>query len=94
MLQLLPNCDIITPDSTEPSKVIKFINSYIERYQCEYMSVDISFLNVLDSCHVSTICSTKHFIKYPNGKIHWKISSGLVSELNKNLNLGNTTYSL
>ena len=58
------------------------------------MSVDISFMNVLDACYVSTMCSTKHFIKYPEGKINWIISSELVRDFNKHLELGNSDYTI
>lgn len=92
MLQLLPQSDTLTPNSTNPNEAVAFINSYIEKYHCENMSVDISFMNVLDACFVSSMCSTNHYIKYPNGKINWKISSELVKELNKSLELGNSRY--
>ena len=92
MLQLLPQSDTLTPNSTNPNEAVAFINSYIEKYHCENMSVDISFMNVLDACFVSSMCSTNHYIKYPNGKINWKISSELVKELNKSLELGNSSY--
>ena len=92
MLQLLPQSDTLTLESMNPCEAVAFINSYIEKYHCENMSVDISFLNVLDACYVSTMCSTNHFIKYPNGKINWKISSGLVRELSKSLQIGNSEY--
>jgi len=49
-------------------------------------------MNILDACYVSTICSAKHYIKYPEGKIKWKISSELVKEFNSRLELGNTDY--
>lgn len=92
MLQLLPQDDIITPNTSNPSEAVSYINSYIDDYHCETMSVDISFMNVLDACYVSTLCSTKHYIKYPNGKINWKISSNLIREFNKDLELGNVDY--
>lgn len=92
MLQLLPSSDIITPNTTNPKDAVNFINKYIDRYHCENMSVDISFMNVLDACYVSTMCSTAHYIKYPEGKINWKISSELVREFNKDLELGNADY--
>ena len=56
--------------------------------------VDISCMNILDACYVSTTCSTKHYIKYPEGKINWKISSDLVKTFCKDLELGNITYNL
>ncbi len=92
MLQLLPQNDIVTPNTQTPSEAVEYINSYIDKYHCENMSVDISFMNVLDACYVSTLCSTKHYIKYPNGKINWKISSDIIREFNKDLELGNINY--
>lgn len=94
MLQLLPKSDTLTPNSTNPNEAVAYINSYIEKYHCENMNIDISFMNIVDACYVSTMCSTTHFIKYPNGKINWKISSDLVREFNKNLELGNSEYVL
>lgn len=92
MLQLLPQNDIVTPNTQIPSEAVDYINSYIDKYHCENMTVDISFMNVLDACYVSTLCSTKHYIKYPNGKINWKISSEIIREFNKDLELGNVDY--
>ena len=94
MLQLLPKSDTLTPNSTNPNEAVAYINSYIEKYHCENMNIDVSFMNILDACYVSTMCSTTHFIKYPNGKIKWKISSDLVREFNKSLELGNSEYVL
>ena len=92
MLQLLPQNDIVTPNTQIPSEAVDYINSYIDNYHCENMTVDISFMNVLDACYVSTLCSTKHYIKYPQGKINWKISSEIIREFNKDLELGNADY--
>lgn len=94
MLQLLPKSDTLTSNSTNPNEAVAYINSYIEKYHCENMNIDVSFMNILDACYVSTMCSTTHFIKYPNGKINWKISSDLVREFNKSLELGNSEYVL
>ena len=92
MLQLLPQNNIVTPNTQIPSEAVDYINSYIDNYHCENMTVDISFMNVLDACYVSTLCSTKHYIKYPQGKINWKISSEIIREFNKDLELGNADY--
>ena len=51
-------------------------------------------MNVIDACYVSTLCSTKHFAKYPKGKINWKVSSEAVKEFSKDLELGNSNYIL
>ena len=92
MIQLLPQSDALSPSSVNPAEAVDYINSYIEKHSCKKMSVDISFMNILDACYVSTLCSTKHYIKYPDGKIKWKISSELVREFNKDLALGNASY--
>ncbi len=94
MLKLLPQTETLKIDSVNPNDAVYFINKYIENHSCENMSVDISFMNILDACHVSTLCSTKHYIKYPSGKIKWKISSELVKEFSSRLELGNADYEL
>ena len=92
MLQLLPQTESLALANVNPTYAVDYINSYIEKHPCKKMSVDISFMNILDACYVSTLCSTKHYIKYPDGKINWKISSKLVKEFNKDLELGNVSY--
>ena len=92
MLQLLPSSDILTPNTSNPQKAVEIINSYIDRYHCENIDVDISFMNILDACYVTTMCSTKHYIKYPQGKINWKVSSDLINDFTGKLSLGNDRY--
>ena len=95
MINRLPQLEeTLVLNSVNPAEAVDYINSYIDRYSCENMSVDISFMNVLDACYVSTLCATKHFTKYPTGQINWKISSDMVRELNKDLELGNSNYVL
>ena len=80
MLQLLPSSDILTPNTTNPQEAVDFICNYI------------AFMNILDACFVTTMCSTKHFIKYPQGKINWKVSSDLINDFTGRLSLGNDRY--
>ena len=80
--------------SSDPQDIINKIHSYIESNSCKNMDIDISFMNVMDSCYITTLCATKHFSKYPDGKINWKISSNLIEEFNKDFELGNNTYIL
>ena len=94
MIKLLPQHETLDIGSVTPNDAIDFINKFIATHSCEHMSVDISFMNILDACHVSTICSTNHYIKYPEGRINWKISSELVKEFNSRLELGNADYEL
>ena len=88
----LPAGDILIPNTKNPVLAVEYINSYIDKIKCDEFSVDISFMNVIDACYVSTMCSTKHYIKYPEGKINWLVSSDEVKEYTKNMSLGNSEY--
>ena len=88
----LPTSNILVPNTKDPQKAVKYINSYIDTAYCEEFSVDISFMNVIDACYVSTLCSTQHYIKYPSGKINWLVASDLIDEFSKDMNLGNCNY--
>jgi len=92
MPQLLPQNSTLVPNTCNPQKAVAIISEYINKYHCESINIDISFMNVLDACYVSTMCSTVHYIKYPEGRINWKISSESVRDFNKKLELGNTSY--
>ena len=94
MLQLLPQCEVLIPNTCEPRRAVEYINSYIESVSCENMSVDISFMNIIDAAYVSTMCSTSHFIKYPEGKINWIVSSKMAEDFSKRMNLGNSEFFL
>ena len=94
MLQLLPQKEALKYLNASPQETVNYINDYIDKHYCKDICVDISFMNVLDACYVSTLCSTKHYTKYPDGKISWKISSDLVREFNRDLELGNATYDI
>ena len=93
MLKKIPQIEnTLLVNSACPTEVIKEINSFIDNNSCENMSVDISFMNIIDSCYVTTLCATKHFSKYPNG--NWKISSERIKDFNKDYELGNNNYIL
>lgn len=95
MLNKLPQLKYtLTPNSANPDEVIELINNYIDGHYCKEMSVDISLMNILDACHVTTLCSTQHYIKYPDGRITWKVSSESVREFSQDLELGNSEYIL
>ena len=92
MLQLLPQTTSIELKSGNSENAIEIINKYIDCHNCENLSIDISSMNIVDACYVSTLCSTKHYIKYPNGKINWKIPSELIKEFNSSFELENIEY--
>jgi len=92
MLKLLPQEKTLKIKLLQANDTINYISDYISKYSCKEISIDISFMNIIDACYVSTVCSAKHYVKYPDGKIQWKISSDLVKELNSELELGNADY--
>lgn len=95
MLNKLPQLEnTLIPQSADPAETVRSINSYIDNNSCENLNIDISFMNIIDACFVTTLCATKHFMNYPNGKIKWKVSSEKVQEFNKKLDLGNSLYIL
>ena len=87
-----PAGEVLIPNTTIPHQAVEYINSYINKTNCEEFSVDISFLNIIDACYVSTMCSATHYIKYPSGKINWLVSSELVKDFSKDMLLGNSEY--
>ena len=83
---------VLIPNTKSPNQAIECINSYIDKTECKDFSVDISFMNIIDACYVSTMCSTAHYIRHPEGKIKWLVSSELVKEFNNDMMLGNSEY--
>lgn len=69
--------------------IVESINNYIRDNECPNLSMDISYLNVIDASKVTLLCSTFHWSKYPEGNISWKISSSDVKDLVNPLSLGN-----
>ena len=93
MLQIISKNDskiVIEPQSAQKS--IDMINNHIKLCNCENMTVDISRLNIMDACMVSTLCSTQHYLKYPNGKINWLVSSHSVKKYVSSMNIGNSSF--
>lgn len=95
MLQIIsPNESKIILDSINPEKNVALVNEHIKLSNCKNMTVDITGLNIMDACMVSTLCSAQHYIKYPNGKINWITNSKEVSELTADMILGNSEYTV
>ena len=90
--QNLPQNDILVPNTNNPQRAVEYINSYINRASCEELNVDISFMNIIDACYVSAMCSASHYVKYEKGKINWLVSDLSVKNFTKDLGLGNSEY--
>ncbi|MEI8128757.1 MAG: hypothetical protein WCG95_03975 [bacterium] len=69
--------------------LVETIKNYIHEHDCPDLSMDISYLNIIDASRVTVLCSTYHWSKYPDGKISWLINSEDIKDIVKPLNLGN-----
>lgn len=68
---------------------IEKLKSYILQNNCKTMSIDISSLNFIDAAKVCILCSTFHFAKYIDGKIHWFVKDEIIKDQIKPMGLGN-----
>lgn len=74
---------------SDTNKLVSSIKKYITENDCPSLSMDISYLNLLDASRVTVLCSTYHWAKYPKGEVRLKTGSKTVKDLIKPLNLGN-----
>ena len=79
-------------DNASPDKNIAAVNAHIKLCKCKNMTVDITRLNVMDACAVSALCSTEHFMKYPDGEINWVVNSKDVEHYTSSMQLGNCRF--
>ncbi|MBO6272404.1 hypothetical protein J6O48_06460 [bacterium] len=93
MLQVFSNqTSKIVLENQNPQKNIDIINEHIKLSNCENMTIDITNLNIMDACMISTICSTEHYMKYPNGNINWLTNAKEVEEYTSSFKLGNSHF--
>lgn len=95
MLQIIsPQDSKIIVQNQSPQRNIDMINEHIKLCHCENMTIDISNLNIIDACSISTLCSAEHYLKYPNGKINWIVNSKAVEEYTSPISIGNSKYTV
>ena len=93
MLQVFSeNLSTVVLDSTPTDVNIERLNEHIKLCNCQNMTVDISGMNIIDACMVSSVCSATHYLKYEKGKIKWIVNSPKVEEFTKSMNLGNSDF--
>lgn len=68
---------------------IEQLKTYISQNNCKTMNIDISSLNFIDAAKVCILCSTFHFAKYIDGKIHWFVKDEIIKDQIKPMGLGN-----
>jgi len=80
------------PESLSSDKIIQAVNNQIETRKSDTITVDISFLNVLDACKVSMLCSTENYKKNPERKINWIVNNKDVELYTKAMCMGNSEF--
>ena len=83
---------LIVLNSDIRNENLEKLNTYIQNSNSQYMTVDISSMNIIDASAVASLGSTMHYIKYPEGAISWIINSTKVKEYTTSMNLGNSKF--
>ena len=93
MLQIIsPKETKIILEAISPEENINMLKTHIKLSNCDNMTVDISSLNIMDACLISSLCSAEHYIKYPDGKIKWIVNSEDIENYTSETSLGNTVF--
>ncbi len=79
-------------NNSEPNKIVEIVKEYIKTSDERDLTIDISQMNIMDACKISVLCSTEHYLKNPNGKIHWVVSSSSVEKMVSSMGLGNSHF--
>ena len=83
---------LIVLNSDIRNENLEKLNTYIQNSNSQYMTVDISSMNIIDASAVASSGSTMHYIKYPEGAISWIVNSTKVKEYTTSMNLGNSKF--
>ena len=83
---------LIVLNSDIRNENLEKLNTYIQNSNSQYMTVDISSMNIIDASAVTSLGSTMHYIKYPEGAISWIVNSTKVKEYTTSMNLGNSKF--
>ena len=93
MLKILTqNKSTMMLNDSEPNKIVEAVKGYIEESSERSITVDISQMSLLDACKISVLCSTEQYLKNPEGRINWVVSSESVEKMISSMGLGNSTF--
>lgn len=84
--------DCFIPKGKNIDLMIDSLKSHIDNTDCNYMTIDISKLNLLEASKIAVECSTSHYLKYPQGRVDCKIKADNIKYLIKDLILGNMKF--
>ena len=81
MVQNITKSRYIDFNCGDSEQILDRVRSYINKFDCPEMALDLSRLNILDAAKVMVLSSAYHYKKYPQGKVKCKVQSNNVKGL-------------
>ena len=71
------------------NELVEQTRRYISQRDCKFLNIDISELNLIDTCKVVSLTSAYHFTKYQTGKIKFLVHDDNIKNIIKSMLLKN-----
>lgn len=68
-------------DIPNSGKILERVRTYIKKYDCPEITLDLSGLNLFEASKVMVLSSVYHYNKYPDGKLKCHVASQNVINL-------------
>lgn len=76
----------------EKNNGIEDFKSFIKSQNCEFVTVDLSDLNVFEAMKFAVLASAYHFQEYPSGMLSFKNKSADINSLISDFSLNNMEF--
>jgi len=80
------------PQGSNTDLRINSVKKHIKCTDCKHMKMDISKLNAMEASKIAILCSTTHYLKYPQGTVDCIVKSKSIVDLIKPLILKNMKF--
>ena len=71
---------------------IEDFKSFVKAHNCEFITVDLSDLNVFEAMKFAVLASVYHFQEYPSGMLSFKNKSTDINNLISDFSLNNMEF--
>ncbi len=68
-------CKYLSFNFSNSAKILERVKSYIKKYDCPEITLDLSSLNIFEASKVMVVSSVYHSQKYPKGKLKCHVAS-------------------
>lgn len=86
--------DYFTPHGSNADLRINSVKKHIKGTDCKHLKMDISKLNAMEASKIAILCSTTHYLKYPQGIVDCIVKSKSIVDLIKPLILNNMKFQI